>query len=218
MGTPTQAAAAATDEDPDLAAHSVPTPLPGPSPELTMRSDFITPPTQILGGNEASEPEEAPSSRQQKTNPDEPLETSLQHQVLRHVQLCQYRHGAARTVLLRGKAVASEVPCRLGHRGEATSLLITYKALQMASPHGQACSSGALQVSLEEQRTTDMSSYIARGKVTPYMERKLRALQAEEWSDQDAGRVHKGRLERERAAALAARSDSSLLCLHRPHP
>ena len=63
-----------------------------------------------------------------------------------------------------------------------------------------------------------MSSYIPRGKVTPYMERKLRALQAEEWRDQDAGRVHKGRLEREREAALAARSARSpLLCLHHPH-
>lgn len=70
---------------------------------------------------------------------------------------------------------------------------------------------------MEEQRAAGMSSYIPRGKVTPYMERKLRALQAEEWSDQDAGRAHKGRLEREREAALIARSGSSLLCLHHPH-
>ena len=70
-----------------------------------------------------------------------------------------------------------------------------------------------MQASLEEQRATGMSSYIPRGKVTPYMERKLRALQAEEWSDQDAGRAHKGRLEREREAALSARSARSpLLC------
>ena len=62
-----------------------------------------------------------------------------------------------------------------------------------------------------------MSSYIPRGRMTPYMERKLKALQANEWSDQDAGRVHKGRLEREREAALAARSGSCLLHLHHPH-
>ena len=82
--TPTPAAAAA-DEDTEDAADSVPTPLPGPSPELTVRSDFITPPPQILGsGNDAPEPDEAASSGQQGMQPDEAPEASLQHQVLRH--------------------------------------------------------------------------------------------------------------------------------------
>ena len=80
--TPTPAAAA--DEDTGDAADSVPTPLPGPSPELTMRSDFITPPPQILGGDDAPEPDEAASSGQQEMQPDEAPEASLQHQVLRH--------------------------------------------------------------------------------------------------------------------------------------
>ena len=82
--TPTPAAAAAADEVPENAAIPVPTPLPRPSLELTMRSDFITPPAQILGGDEVPEPDEAPSSRQQRMKPDEALEASLQHQVLRH--------------------------------------------------------------------------------------------------------------------------------------
>ena len=81
--TPTPAAAAA-DEDTEDAADSVPTPLPGPSPELTVRSDFITPPPQILGGDDAPEPDEAASSGQQGMQPDEAPEASLQHQVLRH--------------------------------------------------------------------------------------------------------------------------------------
>ena len=82
--TPTPAAAAA-DEDTEDAADSVPTPLPGPSPELTVRSDFITPPTHILcSGNEAPESDEAASSGQHGRKPDEALEASLQHQVLRH--------------------------------------------------------------------------------------------------------------------------------------
>ena len=81
--TPTPAAAAA-DEDPEDAADSVPTPLPGPSPELTVHSDFITPPPQTLSnGDEAPEPDEAASSGQQGMQPDEALEASLQHQVLR---------------------------------------------------------------------------------------------------------------------------------------
>ena len=78
--TPTPAAAA--DEDTEDAADSVPTPLPVPSPELTVRSEFITPPSQILGRDEAPEPDEAASSGQQGVKPDEAMEASLQHQVL----------------------------------------------------------------------------------------------------------------------------------------
>ncbi|CAL5229737.1 g13117 [Coccomyxa viridis] len=51
-------------------------------------------------------------------------------------------------------------------------------------------------------------SFIPRGKRTPFMERKLRALQAKDWADPDAGKVHKSRLEREKEAAAAARKDS----------
>ena len=100
METPTPAAAEAADEDSEDAANPVPTPLPGPSPELTTRSDFITPPAQILGGDEAPEPDEAPSSRQQGMKPAEALEASLQHQVLPHcLGVCSINTAIALLIL-----------------------------------------------------------------------------------------------------------------------
>lgn len=78
MGTPVPAGVDIAE-----AAHessSVPTPLPGPSPQLTGRLDFITPPPQILGDDDEAPESDGVQPTPQET-PDEAFEEPLQPEV-----------------------------------------------------------------------------------------------------------------------------------------
>ena len=160
-------AGVASDADGQATA-SVKTPLPGPSPKLPAQSDLVTPPAQIL--DDAEVPEVDASHDMQQDTPDEVQKESTQQEVQStSMRLC------AVTRINAFHELHQWTGAHLPFTVESTKLRSAL-ALGYLTTISDVWSS--LQANHEEGNATEVSSYVARGKRTPFMERKLRALQA----------------------------------------
>ena len=150
-----------SSEAEQYAAGSVPTPRPSLSPRLPDQSDYITPPPQILDGDEG--PLSTVAHELQEQAPDEASVETLDSEV----KLPEGPHPLPAASCMISTAYT-----------EPGAEKIFVKTTPLHLHFGKCFSSVTLfSQAGHEAASAEVSSYVPRSKRTPFMERKLKALQ-----------------------------------------